>query len=77
MENYIVSLNDGIEGTNYSAFQIFDQKNNVVAIARTNKIKLLELEIVKDEIKLEVLLDAIKDRFPGIDIQGYRDTTKK
>ena len=77
MENYMVSLNDGIEGTDYSAFQIFDQNKDVVAIARINKIKLLELEKIKDGLNIEALLDAIKDRFPGIDIQGYRDTTIK
>lgn len=75
MENYRISLNDGIENTDYSAFQIFDQKNDVVAIVRTSKIKLLELEELKEGLNMEELLYAIKDRFPGIDVKGYKNTT--
>ena len=76
METYIVSLNNGIEGTDYCAFHIFNQKGDVVAIARTNKIKLLELEKIKDELNMEALINAIKDRFPGIDIKDCKDTSK-
>ena len=79
MEDYTVSLNDGIKDTDYRAFQIFDQKGDVVAIVRTNKyeIKLLELERINNEINIDNLLEAIKDRFPGIDINNYEYICKK
>lgn len=74
MKNYTISLNNGINGTDYSAFQIFNQKGDVVAIARTtiDELKLLELEEIYNEINIEDLLEAIKDRFPGIDISNYK-----
>lgn len=77
MENYTVSLNDGIDSPDYCAFQIFNQNGEVVAIARTSKIELLELEKTNGEVNNDALLDAIKDRFPGICIKNYKDTTRK
>ena len=76
MEKYIVSLNNGIVNPDYSAFQIFDQEGNVVAIARTNKIKLLELHQVKEGFDKEAVINAIKDRFPGIETKDYIDTPR-
>lgn len=71
MRKYNVSPNNGIQGTDYCAYQIFDITGNVVAIARTNNNKLLELEKIEDNLNEESLLAAIKERFPKIDITDY------